>query len=128
MRGFSVESVRRFEHHTDGIDWYCEQRGDGPPVVLVPSGGGDCASFDQAAAQLANQFSVLTFDMPGFSRSHVRSPEDIRYLNSLIRLPISSSRWELTPPPSMAAALVGWLCLTSSSDTLISFGMPLCTK
>ena len=75
MRGFSVESVRRFEHHTDGIDWYCEQRGDGPPVVLVPSGEGDCASFDQVAAQLANQF--LTFDMPGFSRSHVRSPEDI---------------------------------------------------
>jgi hypothetical protein len=26
---------------------------------------------------LANDFTVLTFDMPGFSRSHVRSPDDV---------------------------------------------------
>ncbi|MDT5280383.1 MAG: hypothetical protein QOJ20_1578 [Mycobacterium sp.] len=72
-----MESVRRFEHKADGIDWFCEQRGKGPHVVLVPSGEGDCASYEQVAAQLANQFTVLTFDMPGFSRSHVRSPEEI---------------------------------------------------
>jgi pimeloyl-ACP methyl ester carboxylesterase len=76
-RGVSVDAVRRFEHTTDGIDWYCEQRGEGPPVVLVPSGEGDCASFEQVAAQLADDFTVLTFDMPGFSRSHVRSPDDV---------------------------------------------------
>jgi pimeloyl-ACP methyl ester carboxylesterase len=79
-RGFSVESVRRFEHKTDGIVWYCEQRGEGPPVVLVPSGEGDCASFEQVAADLAKDFTVLTFDMPGFSRSHVRSPEEVSVL------------------------------------------------
>jgi pimeloyl-ACP methyl ester carboxylesterase len=72
-----VEAVRRFEHNTDGIDWYCEQRGEGPPVVLVPSGEGDCASFEKVAAELASDFTVLTFDMPGFSRSHVQSPDDI---------------------------------------------------
>ena len=38
---------------------------------------GDCASFEQVAQELANSFTVLTFDMPGFSRSHVGSPEDI---------------------------------------------------
>ncbi|MGH3678658.1 MAG: alpha/beta fold hydrolase [Mycobacterium sp.] len=68
-------TVRQFEHHTDGIDWYCEQRGDGPPIVLVPSGEGDCSSFEKVAAALADQFTVLTFDMPGFSRSTVRSPD-----------------------------------------------------
>jgi pimeloyl-ACP methyl ester carboxylesterase len=75
--GLCVETVRRFEHNAGGIDWYCEQRGEGPPVVLVPSGEGDCASFEKVAAQLANDFTVLTFDMPGFSRSHVRSPDDV---------------------------------------------------
>jgi pimeloyl-ACP methyl ester carboxylesterase len=76
-KGVGVETVRRFEHNTGGIDWYCEQRGEGPPVVLVPSGEGDCASFEKVAAHLANDFTVLTFDMPGFSRSHVRSPDDV---------------------------------------------------
>jgi pimeloyl-ACP methyl ester carboxylesterase len=69
--------VQRFEHQAAGVDWYCEQRGDGPPVVLVPSGEGDCASFDQLAGELADEFSVLTFDTPGFSRSRVRSADDI---------------------------------------------------
>jgi pimeloyl-ACP methyl ester carboxylesterase len=70
-------SVRRFEHQAGGIEWYCEQRGDGPPVVLVPSGEGDCASFDKVAAQLAKNFTVLTFDAPGFSRGHVRTADDV---------------------------------------------------
>jgi pimeloyl-ACP methyl ester carboxylesterase len=69
--------VQRFEHQAAGVDWHCEQRGDGPPVVLVPSGEGDCASLEQVAAQLADQFTVLTFDTPGFSRSHVQTAEDI---------------------------------------------------
>jgi pimeloyl-ACP methyl ester carboxylesterase len=63
--------VRQFQHTTDGIDWYCEQRGAGPPLVLVPSGEGDCSSFERVAAALADQFTVLTFDTPGFSRSRV---------------------------------------------------------
>jgi pimeloyl-ACP methyl ester carboxylesterase len=76
-RGVSAVHVERFVHETDGIGWYCERRGDGPPVILVPSGEGDCASFDQVAAQLANQFTVLTFDTPGFSRSRVENTDDI---------------------------------------------------
>ena len=56
---------------------YCEQRGDGPPVVLVPSGEGDCASFDEVADQLADVFAMLTFDTPGFSRSRVQTADDI---------------------------------------------------
>ena len=69
--------VQRFKHQAAGVDWHCEQRGDGPPVVLVPSGEGDCASFEQVAAQLADEFAVLTFDTPGFSRSHVQTADDI---------------------------------------------------
>jgi pimeloyl-ACP methyl ester carboxylesterase len=56
-------------HTKDGIQWYCEQRGSGPDVVLIPSGEGDCSSFDAVASTLADSFRVTTFDMPGFSRS-----------------------------------------------------------
>lgn len=61
--------VRSFMRRVDDIDWYCQQQGDGPAVVLVPSGEGDCTSFDAVAELLADQFMVLTFDMPGFSRT-----------------------------------------------------------
>lgn len=76
MRGEHVD-VQRFEHQAASVDWHCEQRGDGPPMVLVPSGEGDCASFEQVAAQLADEFTVLSFDTPGFSRSHVQTTDDI---------------------------------------------------
>jgi len=53
----------------DSIKWYYELRGRGPAVVLIPSGEGDCGSFEKAAVALSGEFTVLTFDMPGFSRS-----------------------------------------------------------
>src|SRR5262249_41464661 len=58
-----------FRHQVDSINWYCESRGEGPTVVLIPSGEGDCGSFERVAALLSGEFTVLTFDMPGFSRS-----------------------------------------------------------
>jgi pimeloyl-ACP methyl ester carboxylesterase len=58
-----------FMRESAGIHWYCEQRGKGPTVVLVPSGEGDCAAFETVAAALADRFTVLTFDTPGFSRT-----------------------------------------------------------
>jgi pimeloyl-ACP methyl ester carboxylesterase len=75
--GVERVDVQRFEHQAAGVDWHCEQRGAGPPVVLVPSGEGDCASFEQVAAQLSDEFTVLTFDTPGFSRSRVETADDI---------------------------------------------------
>ncbi|QBR01661.1 alpha/beta fold hydrolase [Paraburkholderia pallida] len=51
------------------IVWYVERRGNGPHVVLIPSGEGDCGSFDKVAENLASDFTVTTFDTPGFSRS-----------------------------------------------------------
>ena len=53
----------------DSINWYYELRGRGPTMVLIPSGEGDCGSFQRVAVALSNEFTVLTFDMPGFSRS-----------------------------------------------------------
>src|SRR5215831_15209658 len=58
-----------FRRRVESIDWYCELRGRGPTIVLIPSGEGDCGSFDRVATSLSGTFTVLTFDMPGFSRS-----------------------------------------------------------
>ena len=54
-----------------------EQRGAGEDVILVPSGKGDCASFEAVAADLARDYRVTTFDTPGFSRSRVSRPETV---------------------------------------------------
>lgn len=62
-------TATRLQHQVDAIHWYCELRGSGPTVVLIPSGEGDCGSFDKVAELLSTQFTVLTFDMPGFSRT-----------------------------------------------------------
>lgn len=35
------------------IDWYYEIRGRGAPIVLIPSGEGDCGSFERTAERLA---------------------------------------------------------------------------
>jgi pimeloyl-ACP methyl ester carboxylesterase len=53
----------------DGIFWYCEKRGQGPNLILIPSGEGDCSSFAKVATELSDSFTVTTFDMPGMSRS-----------------------------------------------------------
>ncbi|TVY65529.1 putative hydrolase [Lachnellula suecica] len=53
----------------DGIQWYIEQQGSGPHLILIPSGEGDCESFAKIAAFLARDFTVTTFDMPGMSRT-----------------------------------------------------------
>jgi pimeloyl-ACP methyl ester carboxylesterase len=62
--------TKMFKHKACDIEWYCELRGSGPTIVLIPSGEGDCGSFAIVADALADDFTVLTFDMPGFSRSN----------------------------------------------------------
>ena len=68
---------------SDGIDWHCEQRGTGPDLILIPSGEGDCANFDKVAENLASNFTVTTFDMPGMSRT-TAPPEAMKDLTASI--------------------------------------------
>ena len=54
----------------NGINWYYEQEGVGPDVVLIPEGFGECELFSKPMTEIAsNGFRVTTFDMPGLSRS-----------------------------------------------------------
>lgn len=72
-------TVHSFYHDAADITWYCEQQGQGPTLVLIPSGEGDCANFAQTAQRLGQDFTVLTFDTPGFSRSS--APADAQALS-----------------------------------------------
>lgn len=60
----------------DGIDWYYEQEGSGPDIVLIPDGLGECQMFDKPMSIIAGQgFRVTSCDMPGMSRSSNAPPE-----------------------------------------------------
>jgi len=61
--------VRSVMQKVNGLDFYCELRGKGATIALIPSGEGDCGSFDKVADILANEFTVFTLDMRGMSRS-----------------------------------------------------------
>jgi pimeloyl-ACP methyl ester carboxylesterase len=53
----------------DGADLYFERRGDGPPLLLIAGGGGDGDVFWPLANELASDYTVLTYDRRGNSRS-----------------------------------------------------------
>jgi pimeloyl-ACP methyl ester carboxylesterase len=56
---------------TDGTDLYVERRGDGPALLMIPGGGGDGGVFSQVADMLADEYTVLTYDRRGNSRSRL---------------------------------------------------------
>lgn len=65
----SKTKVKSIMKKVNGLSFYCEIRGSGPTIALVPSGEGDCGSFTRVADMLADEFTVFTLDMRGMSRS-----------------------------------------------------------
>lgn len=57
------------------LDLHVEVRGDGPALVLIPGGGGDAGVYEDAAALLAEDHTVITYDRRGNSRSPLPSPD-----------------------------------------------------
>lgn len=57
-----------------GTDLYYERRGAGPALLLVVGGGGDHGYYDGLAEHLADEFTVLTYDRRGNSRSVLHGP------------------------------------------------------
>lgn len=52
-----------------GADLYFERRGRGPALLLIAGGGGDCGYYDALASCLADEFTVISYDRRGNSRS-----------------------------------------------------------
>ncbi len=55
-------------------DLYFERRGDGPPLLLITGGGGDAGYYTGLAGILAAEYTVLSYDRRGNSRSRLHGP------------------------------------------------------
>ncbi|MER5393036.1 alpha/beta hydrolase [Saccharopolyspora sp. NPDC002686] len=56
-----------------GATLHYETRGDGPVLLLIPGGSGDAGIFDVLADDLADQYTVVSYDPRCFSRSSADS-------------------------------------------------------
>ena len=62
-----------------GATLHYEVSGSGPVLLLISGGGTDAAAFDGVVPQLAEQYTVVTYDPRGNSRSpYAREPLDER--------------------------------------------------
>ncbi|MFD1933220.1 alpha/beta fold hydrolase [Nonomuraea mangrovi] len=59
----------------DGATLHYEVRGRGPLLLLIPGGAGGAASFDGVADDLAAEYTVVSYDPRGLSRSPLDDPE-----------------------------------------------------
>jgi len=63
-------------------DLYREVRGAGPVLLLIPGGNGDAGFYEPFAKALSGDFTVISYDRRGFSRSPIAGPvEDDRLLD-----------------------------------------------
>ncbi|MDG6966391.1 MAG: alpha/beta fold hydrolase [Nitrososphaerota archaeon] len=56
----------------DGVELYFERRGNGPPLLLIPGGGGDCGFYTALGEVLSRSYTVIAYDRRGNSRSRLR--------------------------------------------------------
>ncbi|MFE0178832.1 alpha/beta fold hydrolase [Streptomyces sp. NPDC059002] len=59
-----------------GATLHHEIRGTGPLLLMLPGGGGDAAVFDGMADLLAAEYTVVTVDPRGYSRSTLDGPRE----------------------------------------------------
>jgi pimeloyl-ACP methyl ester carboxylesterase len=69
--------IKTFTAHANGMDFYCEMMGQGPTIVLVPDGSNDCGPYEKMMEYLSDEFTVLTFDPRGGSRSPDPQPRPV---------------------------------------------------
>ncbi|MBQ9931316.1 MAG: alpha/beta fold hydrolase, partial [Firmicutes bacterium] len=53
----------------EDVELYCEKRGSGPLLIIMPDGTNDCEPYAHIAELMADEFTVITFDPRGGSRS-----------------------------------------------------------
>ncbi|HXC27237.1 MAG TPA: alpha/beta hydrolase [Stellaceae bacterium] len=59
-----------------GARLYYETRGAGPLLLLIPGANGDANGFPPLADRLAAEFTVVTYDRRGYTRSILDGAQD----------------------------------------------------
>jgi pimeloyl-ACP methyl ester carboxylesterase len=59
-----------------GGSLYYELRGSGPVLLMIPGGPADASGFQPVAEQLADSYTVVTYDCRGNSRSRMTGPRE----------------------------------------------------
>ncbi|MEU3972842.1 alpha/beta fold hydrolase [Streptomyces bacillaris] len=97
----------------EGATLHHEVRGEGPLLVMMPGGSADAGIYDAIAAELADRWTVATFDPRGYSRSPLDGPVTEQlpatHADDIVRL------IELLSPDGAPAALFG-----SSSSAVVA--------
>ena len=63
----------------EGAELYYEVRGTGPTLVMIVGAGGDAGFYEGVAEELADAFTVITYDRRGNSRSSGRTDKPMRF-------------------------------------------------
>ncbi|KAK2761666.1 putative secondary metabolism biosynthetic enzyme [Arachnomyces sp. PD_36] len=84
-----------------GASLYYETRGNGPPLILIPGANGGADVFQQVAEHLSKQFTVVTYDRRGFSRSLLRGAQDYERRLETDADDVKSLIEFLTPEPAI---------------------------
>ncbi len=87
----------------NGADIYHEIRGAGPSVLLIAPAGGDGGVFDRMADLLAEEFTVVTYDRRGNSRS----PRPVGWEKTTIEEQADDAAWLLNATRLAPAAVFG---------------------
>jgi pimeloyl-ACP methyl ester carboxylesterase len=59
-----------------GATLYYETRGSGPVLLLIAGGAADAGVFEDVARVLAHDYTVVTYDPRGNSRSPLKGPSE----------------------------------------------------
>ncbi|MEU0159572.1 alpha/beta hydrolase [Streptomyces sp. NPDC006261] len=101
----------------DGTTLHHEVRGEGPLLVMMPGGSADAGIYDAIATDLADRWTVATFDPRGYSRSPLDGPvtdqSPATHADDVARL------IGLLSPDGAPAALFG-----SSSSAVVALDAP----
>ena len=69
MKTTTQQPTRTGTVEVNGTSLYHEIRGEGPPVLFISGATGDAGHFETPADALADEFTVITYDRRGNSRS-----------------------------------------------------------
>ena len=98
-----------------GASLYYEVRGSGPVLLLIGAGAADAASFNGIAVHLADQYTVVSYDRRGYSRSPLDDPEEEQRIetHSDIATMLTACSPNLAPNRRMYSAVAAALSLGS---------------